>query len=155
MVRNQNRSANFLLHDKALFHLALFPGKGIRQRRVKFSWGWSTRWPMLWPSSSARPWWGRWVLCPRLVRQPWLCASTSPPRLSLSPEGRFKKLVYNCKIWIICMSPVLQYFILRKQWVLISKTNSEQEHPFHNIRSPSWLAERSKLSSHFPPTQVR
>ena len=103
MLRNQNKSANFLLHDKALFHLDLFPGKGIRQRRVKFSWGWSTRWPMLWPSSSARPWWGRWVLCPRLVRQPWQCASTSPPRLSLLPEGRFIKHVCNCKNWIKCI----------------------------------------------------
>ena len=27
--------------------------------------------------------------------------------------------------------------------VLVSKTNSEWEHPFHNIRCPCWLVERS------------
>ena len=36
-----------------------------------------------------------------------------------------------------------------KQWVLVSKTSSEWEHPFHNIRCPYWLAEHSKLSFYF------
>ena len=39
-------------------------------------------------------------------------------------------------------------FYWRKQWVLVSKTNSEWEHPFYNIRCPCWSAERS--SSHQP-----
>ena len=43
------------------------------------------------------------------------------------------------------VSPVLH----KKHWVLVSKTNSEEEHPFYNIRCPCWSAECSKLSSHF------
>ena len=47
------------------------------------------------------------------------------------------------------------YFILKQQWVLVSKTYSEFEHPFYNIRCPCSEAEHTKLSFQFSFKQDR
>ena len=56
---------------------------------------------------------------------------------SFQTKSRYRKLL-NLSINVM----------LKKQWVLVSKTSSEWEHLFHNIRCPCWLTEHSKLSSY-------
>ena len=43
--------------------------------------------------------------------------------------------------WSYTCHQFLQYSILKKQWLLVSKMNSEWKHPFHNIRCLCWSAE--------------
>ena len=56
---------------------------------------------------------------------------------SFQTKSRYRKLL-NLSINVL----------LKKQWVFVSKTSSEWEHLFHNIRCPCWLTEHSKLSSY-------
>ena len=44
-------------------------------------------------------------------------------------------------MWAL-MSPISQYFVLKQQWVLVSETYSEWQHPFYKIRCQCWEAER-------------
>ena len=59
---------------------------------------------------------------------------------------------FLCWLWI---HQFLQYFILKQQWILISKTYSEWEHPFYHIRCPCKEEEQAETLISILPTQAR